>query len=132
MTAFSSIGTIVSAPILRRLLRTGNDYSKWQLGNISAADFYARNQDLPEGKDCYHASLVEGPWKKPGYCTSDLSVNRRVFPVLPETFLKQLGIDRVPKQITMTRLLLAALISVANETVYRQWPDVTSDKSHCL
>lgn len=126
MADMSSVTRSTSRPIL---IETGTMlglYSEWEEGKLSAAEFHALASGLGHSAvgACLHHSLADGRWQRPGHCPADVRfMQLDKFTTPPSVLLKKLGFNSIPKDMSMTHLLLAMTTDVTDRTAFVNWPN---------
>lgn len=119
----SSAVNSISIPILSSSSPLLEQYSLWERGKLSIEGLLAFCQTNPfftSGE--VHSTLKNGPIKNPGHCAADIRVGKpERFPVHPQDFLKQLGVED-PGEITFTKLYVASANVTARDTILTVLP----------
>lgn len=125
MADVSSVTRSASRPILLESEAMLDLYSRWEQGGLSAAEFHTLASQLGHSTPdaCLHHSLANGRWERPGHCAADVRfVEPNKFTAPPATLLKKLGFNSIPKDISLTHLLLAMTTDIADGTAFTNWP----------
>lgn len=119
----SSVVNRITVPMIATAPLLFKHYAQWEQGKLSTGEFLAYCQTNPFYTSAEaHPTLKDGPWKNPGHCAADIRVGRPdSFPVCPEDFLGQLGVND-PDEITLTKLYVASANIIARDTVFTQLP----------
>ncbi len=122
IAALSSARLKISIPIFKE--HPLDAYSQWEKGDIGEDEFITTVKDMPlaESDAIFHRSLQGGRWKNVGHCPATIPIVRPgEFTIPPEAFLKKLDVH-IDEEIGMDHIITATAISVADETLYANWP----------
>lgn len=125
MSSISSVTNSVSRPIFNNYDTLLEHYSAWEKGAISQAVFLSVPvvPGLCRPEAHYDKSVQGGRWEAAGHCHADVAyVKQEEFSISPTELLPRLGINSMPSsEISMSHLVLASTLSVADRTIYAHW-----------